>query len=422
MNILPRSAWTKTPNNRPTPLSAASTTSITLHYPAVGKITLAGETQAKTASRLEGWRKMHTGQNGWRDIGYNYAVDQAGRVYFLTGLRVGAHAGTNPGNQTSVGVLLVLGDNETPTDAMIAGVRSLRAEILRTRPKAQAVKGHRDWKSTACPGQKTYDLIKAGVFTDPNWCPADLPAPVPTPTPTKPLAFWLGLANVTGVTYSDGVNLGGGWAKRGPKVAARVKALACSLYAVNEVTATAMTRTLSAGLASKFRHTGSKRGNDAWFDSQKFTLLQEREFHVPGIAQNRSVKWCELRRDGRVFNLLIPHFPNAAPDQRTVMAKYVVNLTKGWRDPIIIAGDLNNTSQGANTPRAIFAAAGFTESRKQAKTIVNGDVPEFAGGRPGAWLSDVLTKGCTVTDIRLVKVPASESTHHFFQARIEIGA
>ena len=161
VTILPRSAWTKTPNNRPTPLTAASTTSISLHYPAVGKVTLAGESQSKTAQRLEGWRKLHVGPSrGWRDIGYNYAVDQAGRIWFLTGLRQGAHAGTNAGNQTSVGVLLVLGDNEAPTDAMIAGVRSLRVPPTsppRNLPPRRSLtsRSRSGWASPTSPASPT---------------------------------------------------------------------------------------------------------------------------------------------------------------------------------------------------------------------------------------------------------------------------
>lgn len=234
------------------------------------------------------------------------------------------------------------------------------------------------------------------------------------------VAFWLGLANVTGVTYSDGKDLGGGWSKRGPKVAERLANLGCSIYAVNENTTAGMTRTFSAALPSHFKHYGSSVGNDVWLDSNKYSVTDGEEFIVPGIDQRRSVRWLELERGNKVFNLLVVHFPNAAPKQRTAMAKYIVKLTKDWNDPIIIAGDLNNTSYAWSTPRRILARAGFVESRKQATEIVGGDVAEFDGGTPGAWLSDVLTKGCAITDIRLVQVPASESTHDFFQARIEI--
>ncbi len=169
--ILPRSAWTATPNGRSgRGLLASEVTAITVHYPASGNISHAGETKAKTAARLEEWRKLHTRPpRSWADIGYNYAIDQAGRVWDLTGLNRGAHAGTTAGNRTSVGVLLIVGDNETPSSALTAAFRALRTWIITRLPKATKVRPHSSWTSTSCPGVKVRQLIESGDLTrDPD--------------------------------------------------------------------------------------------------------------------------------------------------------------------------------------------------------------------------------------------------------------
>lgn len=209
VTILPRSAWTRTKNGRAgRTLSKSAVTSITLHYPGSGNVTYAGRSKAQIAALLEGWRKLHTSApRRWADIGYNYAVDQAGRIWYLTGYNRGAHAGgSGIGNSTSIGVLLIVGNKEEPTEEMIASVRALRDTIRRTFPKATAVVPHSRWTSTACPGDKIQALIEQDAFT------SSAPAPAPKPKQSGPVAKGTILTlNVASRKFS--------FAKRAPRIA-----------------------------------------------------------------------------------------------------------------------------------------------------------------------------------------------------------
>lgn len=167
-DILPRTAWTTTRNGRAgRPLQASKVYGIAIHYPAAGNVTYRNYSQAQVAGLLRGWRAYHTGK-GWADIGYNFAVDGAGRVWDLTGFNIGAHAGAI-GNPSRVGVLFVLGNGEAPSAAMIEGFQDLRRHVLGKYPKAVHVEGHQQvpGNATACPGQAVMSLIASGAILEP---------------------------------------------------------------------------------------------------------------------------------------------------------------------------------------------------------------------------------------------------------------
>lgn len=185
VTILPRSAWISTPNRRAgRDLKPSEVTAIALHYPATGATRHLGESKAKTAERLREWRALHVrAPRSWADMGYNYAVDQAGRIWDLTGLNRGAHAGTAKANRESVGVLLIVGDSEAPSPAMIQAVRDLRSWVLTKLPKAKAVRPHSSYVGTGCPGDRVRALIASGAFTG--------QAPKPDPKPDADTVRWL---------------------------------------------------------------------------------------------------------------------------------------------------------------------------------------------------------------------------------------
>ena len=167
--ILPRSTWTGLPNARAgRPLKLNELDGLTLHWPgASSKANYGSPTLAQTTERLRGYRAGHLAR-GWRDIGYNYAIDQAGRIFDLTGLTRGAHAGTNRGNMRTVGVLLIVSGREQPTPEMLEALDSLHTWILSKSPRARRRYVHKEWKATQCPGPYLSKL--AGTFT-----PAELP-------------------------------------------------------------------------------------------------------------------------------------------------------------------------------------------------------------------------------------------------------
>ena len=180
--ILPRSEWTPSENGRAgRPLDPTRVTAFTVHYPGDGDVSYRGLSESEVGAKLRAYREHHVAR-GWADIGYNYAIDQSGRTWFLTGDTVGAHSGT-VGNPSSIGVLFVIGNNESPTPAAVAAFRSLRAEKLRTFSRALTVQGHQEvpGNQTACPGPALMALVRAGTLA------ADLePAPEPEPDVPSP--------------------------------------------------------------------------------------------------------------------------------------------------------------------------------------------------------------------------------------------
>lgn len=163
--VLSRSKWTSSRNGRAgRPLRASGMLGIALHYPASGNVSFGRLSQAAVAAKLRGWRNYHINGNGWADIGYNFAIDQKGRVWDLTSWNVGAHAGS-VGNTRYVGILLVLGNNEQPSSAMIRAIKGFRTKtVLKRYPRATRIKGHQQvpGNSTACPGRPVMALIRSG--------------------------------------------------------------------------------------------------------------------------------------------------------------------------------------------------------------------------------------------------------------------
>lgn len=102
-------------------------------------------------------------KHGWLDIGYSYGVCAHGIVF--EGRGFGRQQAAQPGgNSTWTSATLMLGDGEAPTKMQLEATRELRA-YLRGKGLAAAVRGHRDFVSTSCPGSALYALVKDGAFT-----------------------------------------------------------------------------------------------------------------------------------------------------------------------------------------------------------------------------------------------------------------
>lgn len=133
--------------------------------------TVTSNQEPDPAARMRAMYHFHVRGNGWSDIGYNFVVDGAGRVYegrSAGGGRsdgedasgrgvIGAHAAGH--NTGSVGVA-ILGtysdDGVTPSVAALEAVTAIAAWKLGPRgvdPMASGVLiGHRDVVATGCPG------------------------------------------------------------------------------------------------------------------------------------------------------------------------------------------------------------------------------------------------------------------------------
>jgi hypothetical protein len=159
--FLPRSAWTPTAASGAT-LGGSILRGVAYHWPGTTQDVIGAVSQEAIAARLRSYRTYHVQSRGWRDIGYNFAIDQAGRVWMCRstawkGDLVGAHCASkaNPdANHEYVGVLLLLGDQEKPSAAMVAAFRDWRARFLAGWPGRSDLRGHREvpGATTSCPG------------------------------------------------------------------------------------------------------------------------------------------------------------------------------------------------------------------------------------------------------------------------------
>ena len=193
--IQPRSVWTSTKEGFSHVLLPGDVIGAVIHYPGDGNVTYAGRGVAHEKGRLRAYRNYHVGSRGWADIGYNLAIGQSGTAYWAAGKKKAAHCASsaNPlANAKYFGILLILGDNERPSDAMIATLNEMLNLVRTWYPKATALLGHRQvyGASTACPGNVIMGLIDRGVIrygTTPTVTPA--PAPV-TPAPAPSSKVW----------------------------------------------------------------------------------------------------------------------------------------------------------------------------------------------------------------------------------------
>lgn len=134
---------------------------ITLHH-SDGRYT---RTLAESLDEAHFIQDFHIHGRGWIDIAYHFLVDSAGNI--IEGRpegTLGAHTLSN--NEGNVGIVL-LGNyhppvNDKPTAAQLAAVTALgRYLVARYGIDPRALKGHRDYKATDCPGDRAYAELAA---------------------------------------------------------------------------------------------------------------------------------------------------------------------------------------------------------------------------------------------------------------------
>lgn len=174
--IIKRQQWGAKPLTAYTnTISPARRSRIVVHH----SVTSEGRTRAQVERILRRIDDQHRG-NGWGGIGYNLAVDYAGRIYEARGIDIqGAHA--RGANFDGYGIVYI-GDGRTRiTPKAVNAIKGLVVSLQRRSSKKLNVVGHKDVNSTACPGDKIYDLVKSGDFN------MNYPAsPVAPPSPNVP--------------------------------------------------------------------------------------------------------------------------------------------------------------------------------------------------------------------------------------------
>jgi hypothetical protein len=111
-------------------------------------------------------RAFHVGPSrGWLDIGYSWACCPHGVI--LEGRGLGREQAAQPGgNATYYSVTFMGGPAEDPTAEQIRAFRELRSWLMAKHGVGRAVKGHRDFINTTCPGDRNYRLITSGALIE----------------------------------------------------------------------------------------------------------------------------------------------------------------------------------------------------------------------------------------------------------------
>lgn len=153
-----------------------------VHHSATGN----GYTCAQAPSVLRGIYRYHVKSSGWRDIGYNFAVDKCGNIYEgraggVAKPVLGAH--TLGFNANSMGIAVIgTYSSSTPPAAVLTAIARLTAwklGLYGMNPKAKTyltsgggnkfkkgtlarlnvISGHRDGFDTDCPGARLYGKL-----------------------------------------------------------------------------------------------------------------------------------------------------------------------------------------------------------------------------------------------------------------------
>jgi hypothetical protein len=136
---------------------------IVVHYDGSNQ-GLAGKSHEACRTYWRNTRRFHmSSARGWADIGYSFAVCPHGIVMEGRGWQK-QQAAQPGGNSTWTSVTFMSGDKEQPTAAQVNAFKELRA-WLRGKGLAAAIKGHRDFISTSCPGLALYGLVRDGSLT-----------------------------------------------------------------------------------------------------------------------------------------------------------------------------------------------------------------------------------------------------------------
>ncbi|XP_063975809.1 uncharacterized protein LOC135161815 [Diachasmimorpha longicaudata] len=162
--IISRSRWgAKPPKTTPERLEINPPPFVVIHHSDTDSCT----SQAICQARVRSFQNYHMDHNGWDDIGYNFLVGEDGNVYEGRGWGIrGAHSPNY--NVKSLGICFIGNfQSRSPQPAAVnATIDLLAFGVANGKLKSDyTVLGHRQTKSTTCPGDKLYSLIQ----TWPNW-------------------------------------------------------------------------------------------------------------------------------------------------------------------------------------------------------------------------------------------------------------
>lgn len=150
----------------PTPARAASPTKgMVVHFDGSNQ-GLADKSHSACLTYWRNTKAFHTGPSrGWKDIGYSWGCCPHGVI--LEGRGLDHEQAAQPGgNTTWYSVTFMSGPAEDPTADQLAAFGELRTWLMTKHGVGAAIKGHRDFIATSCPGDRLYRLVTSGALTD----------------------------------------------------------------------------------------------------------------------------------------------------------------------------------------------------------------------------------------------------------------
>ena len=119
-------------------------------------------------ARLRAHQKFHQTDRGWPDLAYHFAIDRAGNIYEG---RSPEFAGDTATSYDPTGHLLVVlegnFDIEGTSEPQLLSLAILLAWGAGFYSVGvDAIKSHRDYAETTCPGENLYVLLQAGDIVD----------------------------------------------------------------------------------------------------------------------------------------------------------------------------------------------------------------------------------------------------------------
>lgn len=110
-------------------------------------------------------QNYHMDTQGWSDIAYNLAVCAHGYIFEGRGKGKGSGAnGTSDANHNYPSVCALVGENDPQPKALDDAIADAVA-MLRSWGVGSGMRGHRDFVSTACPGNAIYNKMRDGRYS-----------------------------------------------------------------------------------------------------------------------------------------------------------------------------------------------------------------------------------------------------------------
>jgi hypothetical protein len=155
MNYRSRKDWGARLPTRTTPLRTVSN-GVVIHH---GGNPIPDSADA--AAVVRAYQRHHMDQRGWTDIAYSWLVDpRDGTIY--EGRGWGVANGATTGYGTSTIAICIIGHGDQLTDAAKRSINDIIAEAEKRHGVKLRVRGHRDFKATACPGDFAYQWVVRG--------------------------------------------------------------------------------------------------------------------------------------------------------------------------------------------------------------------------------------------------------------------